>query len=156
MDWKAPGGCYSTAFCLPCISPHAGCDHSMHLRTFVRRFPDVLFWNPTTLLEKAEVVESSLPSIYKIKFIGWIPWSVEGVLLLYQFTRRAIKPTVIIIVGYHCYQIHTNFIQYPLKIKSIHRMSQEQRSIFREVIGSVSLSKQSVYVHVSYSERFPR
>jgi hypothetical protein len=28
-------------------------------------------------------------------------------LLLYQFTRRAIKLTVIIIVGYHCYQLHS-------------------------------------------------
>jgi hypothetical protein len=28
-------------------------------------------------------------------------------LLFYQFTRRAIKLTVVIIVGYHCYQPHT-------------------------------------------------
>jgi hypothetical protein len=28
-------------------------------------------------------------------------------LLLYQFTKRVIKLTVIIIVGYHCYQFHT-------------------------------------------------
>jgi hypothetical protein len=27
--------------------------------------------------------------------------------LLYQFTKRVIKLTVIIIVGYHCYQLHT-------------------------------------------------
>jgi hypothetical protein len=30
-------------------------------------------------------------------------------LLLYQFTRRAIKLTVVIIVGYHCYQLHTKY-----------------------------------------------
>jgi hypothetical protein len=30
-------------------------------------------------------------------------------LLLYQFTKRVIKLTVIIIVGYHCYQLHTKF-----------------------------------------------
>jgi hypothetical protein len=30
-------------------------------------------------------------------------------LLLYQFTRRAIKLTVVIIAGYHCYQLHTKF-----------------------------------------------
>jgi hypothetical protein len=36
-----------------------------------------------------------------------------------------------------------------------YRMSQEIRSIFCEVIVSVILSKNGVYVHVSYSERFP-
>jgi hypothetical protein len=30
-------------------------------------------------------------------------------LLLYQFTKRVIKLTVIIIVGYNCYQLHTKF-----------------------------------------------
>jgi hypothetical protein len=30
-------------------------------------------------------------------------------LLLYQFTKRLIKLTLIIIVGYHCYQLHTKF-----------------------------------------------
>jgi hypothetical protein len=33
-------------------------------------------------------------------------------LLLYQFTRRLIKLTVAIIMGYHCYQLHTKF--YPI------------------------------------------
>jgi hypothetical protein len=33
-------------------------------------------------------------------------------LLLYQFTRRVMKPTVVIIGGYHCNQLHTKFIQY--------------------------------------------
>jgi hypothetical protein len=33
-------------------------------------------------------------------------------LLLYQFTRRMIKVTVVIIVGYHCCQLHTIF--YPI------------------------------------------
>jgi hypothetical protein len=32
-------------------------------------------------------------------------------LFLYQFTKRVIKLTVIIIVGYHCYQLHTKFYQ---------------------------------------------
>jgi hypothetical protein len=27
-------------------------------------------------------------------------------LLLYQFTKRVVKLTVVIIVGYHCYQLH--------------------------------------------------
>jgi hypothetical protein len=30
-------------------------------------------------------------------------------LLLYQFVRRAIKLAVVIIVGYHCYQLRTQF-----------------------------------------------
>jgi hypothetical protein len=30
-------------------------------------------------------------------------------LLLYQFTNRVIKPAVVIIVGHHCYQLHTKF-----------------------------------------------
>jgi hypothetical protein len=30
-------------------------------------------------------------------------------LVLYQFTKRVIKLTVVIIVGYHCYQLHTKF-----------------------------------------------
>jgi hypothetical protein len=30
-------------------------------------------------------------------------------LLLYQFIKRVIKLTVIIIVGHHCYQLHTKF-----------------------------------------------
>jgi hypothetical protein len=34
--------------------------------------------------------------------------------------------------------------------------SQEERSIFREVIVSVILSKKYVYVHVPYSECFSR
>jgi hypothetical protein len=33
-------------------------------------------------------------------------------LLLYLFTRRIIKLTVVIIVGYHCHQLHTKF--YPI------------------------------------------
>jgi hypothetical protein len=40
-------------------------------------------------------------------------------LLLHQFTRWVIKLTVVIIVGYHCYQLHTKY--YSLKVKSIHR-----------------------------------
>jgi hypothetical protein len=38
----------------------------------------------------------------------------------------------------------------------VNMVSQEERSIFWEVIVSVILSKRSVYVHVSYSKRFPR
>jgi hypothetical protein len=30
-------------------------------------------------------------------------------LLLYQFTRRVIKLTVVIIKGYHCYQLYTKY-----------------------------------------------
>jgi hypothetical protein len=64
------------------------------------------------------------PSIYFVfsfhfgKFIIYI-WNKEELnlmsgrsLLLYQFTRRAIKLTVVIIFGYHCYQLRTKF--YPI------------------------------------------
>jgi hypothetical protein len=41
--------------------------------------------------------------------------------VLYQFTKRAIKLTVVIIMGYYCYQLQTKLYQYsPLKVKSIH------------------------------------
>jgi hypothetical protein len=43
---------------------------------------------------------------------GRIACSLEGVLLLHEFTRRAIKLTVVIVMGYHCYQLHTEF--YPV------------------------------------------
>jgi hypothetical protein len=33
-------------------------------------------------------------------------------LLLYQFTKKVIKLTVAIVMGYHCYQLHTEF--YPI------------------------------------------
>jgi hypothetical protein len=41
-----------------------------------------------------------------------------------------------------------------VRLGSSIRVSQEERSIFWEVIVSVILSKKSVYVHVSYSELF--
>jgi hypothetical protein len=37
---------------------------------------------------------------------------------LYQFTKRVTKLTVIIIVGYHCYQLQ-HFIEYPSHIDGI-------------------------------------
>jgi hypothetical protein len=43
-------------------------------------------------------------------------------LLLYQFTKRVMKLTVIIIVGYHAINFIQNVMEYPpLKVKSIHR-----------------------------------
>jgi hypothetical protein len=47
---------------------------------------------------------------------------MEGVYLFYQFIRRVIKLTVVIIVGYHCYQLHTKLYP-PLKVKSICRQN---------------------------------
>jgi hypothetical protein len=42
--------------------------------------------------------------------------------ILYQFIKIVKKLTVIIIAGYHCYQIHTKFIEYrSLMVKSIYR-----------------------------------
>jgi hypothetical protein len=34
-------------------------------------------------------------------------------LLLYQFIKGAIKLTLLVIVGYHCYQLHPTAIKYP-------------------------------------------
>jgi hypothetical protein len=42
--------------------------------------------------------------------------------LLYESTKGLTKLTVIIIVGYHCFQLHTKVYQYPpLKLKSVYR-----------------------------------
>jgi hypothetical protein len=38
---------------------------------------------------------------------------MEEVVLFYHFTKRVTKQTVIIIVGYYCYQLHTNVINCP-------------------------------------------
>jgi hypothetical protein len=54
-------------------------------------------------------------------FIG-VYFLFKNDLLLYQFTERVTKLTVIIIVRYNCYQLHTNVIEYPpLKVKSVHK-----------------------------------
>jgi hypothetical protein len=38
--------------------------------------------------------------------------------------KKVEKTTAVIIIGYHCYQLHTNFIKYPsLKVKPIYRKS---------------------------------
>jgi hypothetical protein len=42
----------------------------------------------------------------------WDQWKECIIQLLYQFTRMAIKVTVVIIGGYHCCQLHTKF--YPI------------------------------------------
>jgi hypothetical protein len=41
-------------------------------------------------------------------------------LLLYQFTRRMIKLTVIFIVVYQCYQLHTKFYQISILHGQVH------------------------------------
>jgi hypothetical protein len=51
--------------------------------------------------------------------------------LLHQFTRRVIKLTVVIIVGYHCYQLHTTC--YPISL------SEGQVHILMKLLGIISL-----------------
>jgi hypothetical protein len=65
-------------------------------------------------LIKQEVKHYSLISINSLILFGIRKnFLISGrSLLLYQFTRRAIKLTVVIIMGYHCYQLHTKF--YPV------------------------------------------
>jgi hypothetical protein len=41
-------------------------------------------------------------------------------LLLYQFTKRVTKRTVIIIVGYQCYQFHTQFYRISFCQRKVH------------------------------------
>jgi hypothetical protein len=54
-------------------------------------------------------------------------WNKEELLdqwkesIIVPFRKKGGKLTVIIIVGYHCYQLHTKFIKYPsFMVKSIH------------------------------------
>jgi hypothetical protein len=53
----------------------------------------------------------------------------ERSLLLYQFTRRAIQLTVVIVVGYHCYQLYTKF--YPI--------SYSQGQVQMKLLGIISV-----------------
>jgi hypothetical protein len=71
-------------------------------------------------------------------------------------TRRQVYSLSNATVGYTLQNI------YSLQVYVVHdviyftfRVSEEERSIFWEVIVSVILTK-TVYVHVSYSELFPR
>jgi hypothetical protein len=63
----------------------------------------------------AELIQAGgellLPAIHKLKLFGIRKnCLINGrSLLLYQFTKRVIKLTVIIIVGHHWYQHHTKF-----------------------------------------------
>jgi hypothetical protein len=62
-------------------------------------------------LIKQEVKNYCLQSINSLILFG-IRKScliIERNLLLYQFTKRAIKLTVVIILGYRFYQLHTKF-----------------------------------------------
>jgi hypothetical protein len=59
------------------------------------------------ILFPAELIQSGgetlLSAIHKLINSVWNKETFSGrSLLLYQFTKRLIKPTVIIIVGYHC------------------------------------------------------
>jgi hypothetical protein len=64
----------------------------------------------------AELIQSEgkmlLSAIHKLINSAWnkeeLPDQWKS-LLLYQFTKRVTKLTVIIIVGHHCYQHHTKF-----------------------------------------------
>jgi hypothetical protein len=66
----------------------------------------------------AELIQARSKILLSVnhKLINYV-WNNEELpdpkrsLLLYQFTKRAIKLTVVIIVGYHCYQLHTKCYQ---------------------------------------------
>jgi hypothetical protein len=62
------------------------------------------------LIPSSSHLEVEITVIHKlINFVlnkGELP---DQCLLLYKFTKRVTKLTVVIIVGYHCYQLHTTF-----------------------------------------------
>jgi hypothetical protein len=73
-------------------------------------------------------------------------------LLLYQFTKRVTKLAVIIIVGYHCSQLHTKFFEYPLlKVKSIHRENYWGSSVCFDVTDQLLIRFSAVVRYNSYS-----
>jgi hypothetical protein len=55
--------------------------------------------------------ETLVSVIHKLITSIWNKQESGRSLFLYQFRREVIKLTVIIIVGYHCYQLHTKFYQ---------------------------------------------
>jgi hypothetical protein len=66
----------------------------------------------------AELIQAGGETLVSVTTNRLIPFGIRKnclisgrSLLLYQFTRRARNPTVIIIMGYHCYQLHTKFYQ---------------------------------------------
>jgi hypothetical protein len=61
---------------------------------------------------------------------GRIEWSVKGLPYYTNSHKSVIKLTVKIIVGYHCYQLHTNFVEYfSLTVKSIHKWNYSGPSV---------------------------
>jgi hypothetical protein len=84
-----------------------------------RRIPTALFsifWTgAATFLSSSSCLRSTNSLIL---FGIWKNYLISGrSLLLYQFTKRVTKLTVIIIVGYHCYQLHTTFYRISFKSK---------------------------------------
>jgi hypothetical protein len=64
----------------------------------------------------AELVQAGGETLRSvIRKLVYFIWNMEELpirvrsLLLYQFTGRMIKLTLVIIVGYHCYPLHTKF-----------------------------------------------
>jgi hypothetical protein len=65
---------------------------------------------PAELIQaEGETLQSK---IHKLINIIWNKEELPDQWKEYKFTRRAIKLTVSIITGYHCYQLHTKF--YPV------------------------------------------
>jgi hypothetical protein len=62
---------------------------------------------------KAELIEAGggvlLSAIHKLINSVWNKEELPDQWKEYQFTKRVTKLTVIIIVGYHCYQLLTTF-----------------------------------------------
>jgi hypothetical protein len=57
--------------------------------------------------------EMLLSAIHKLINSIWNKEEMPDLLLLYQVTKRVTEVAVIIIAGYHCYQLHTKFSRIP-------------------------------------------
>jgi hypothetical protein len=78
----------------------------------MRFFAFIRHWRKMGRTMRQYISEILLPVVHKLVNSVWdkeeLPdqWKES---IIVQFTKRVIKLTVIIIVGYHCYQLHTKF-----------------------------------------------
>jgi hypothetical protein len=63
------------------------------------------------LVELIQSGAKTLQSKFRTRLKKELPdqWKRSVMVPIYKFTRRAIKLTVVIIVGYQCYQLHVGF-----------------------------------------------
>jgi hypothetical protein len=99
---------------LACMSPGVDIPPSTETLNFLWQRKELIGlirfienFNLDNLCSKPRSINSLIPFRIRRNYL-----SSGRSLLLYQFTRRAIKLTLVIIVGYYCYQLHTKL--YPI------------------------------------------